>query len=85
MKTLHVLGIREERILIDKSVIVASEARDLLSDTIHFQCLGTHTHWSSFHMYTIPEGSGCVGLGAGFLSPISSQMTSNLKKTKNTA
>ena len=44
-------------------IIVANEAADLLSDAIHFQCLSTHTHWSSFDMYTIPEGSGWVGLG----------------------
>ena len=41
-------------------VFVASEARDLLSDAIHFQC---DTQWSSFHMLRIPElggGSGAV-------------------------
>ena len=25
-------------------IVVASEARDLLSDAVHFHCLSTHTH-----------------------------------------
>ena len=44
-------------------IFVASEARDLLSDAIHFQCLGTHTQWPSFHMYTIPEKGGSARAG----------------------
>ena len=44
-------------------IIVASEARDLLSDAVHFHCLGTHTQVPSFDMYLIPEKSGGEGLG----------------------
>ena len=63
-------------------LIVASEARDLLSDAVHFHCLGTHTQVPSFDMYTIPGESGGEGMGAGFLSPISSQTAKNIKKLK---
>ena len=63
-------------------VIVASEARDLLSDADHFHCLGIHTQVPSFDMYLIPEKSGWEGWGAGFLSPISSQTAKNIKKLK---
>ena len=62
--------------------IVASEARDLLSDAVHFHCLGTHTQVASFDMYLIPGESGGDGRGAGFLSPISSQTARNFKKLK---
>ena len=70
-----------------REVIVASEARDLLSDAVHFHCLGTHTQVPSFDMYLIPEksggeGMGWDGMGAGFLSPISSQTARNFKKLK---
>ena len=44
-------------------IIVASEARDLLSDAVHFHCLGTHTQVPSFDMYLIPEKSGGEGMG----------------------
>ena len=46
--------------------VVTSEARDLLSDVIYFyfQC---HTPWSSFHMYTIPEGKWLGWVGSRFV------------------
>ena len=44
-------------------VFVASEARDLLSDAVHFHCLGTHTQMASFDMYLIPGESGGEGMG----------------------
>ena len=56
--------------------------KNLLSDAVHFHCLGTHTQVASFDMYLIPEKSGWEGWGAGFLSPISSQTARNFKKIK---
>ena len=44
-------------------IIVASEAIDLLSDAVHFHCLGTHTQVASFDMYFIPGESGGEGMG----------------------
>ena len=40
---LHFVTANTKAQTVENSIFVASKARDLLSDAIHFQCHGTHT------------------------------------------